>query len=155
MASHDSAEMALAKYKQVQNEEKHEKNQLKKEIKQAEKGTKAKTVSSSKAVKSAIKEAVIKVSGNKKIGETKVSEVIDKKAHKHSGPLYHAIEGIVAEPYTNGLNAETTAGISMAKQILDASSADLANSMGDFAMSHRKMPPGITASGFLDDEGDE
>jgi len=33
MASHDSAEMALAKYKQVQNEEKHEKNQLKKEIK--------------------------------------------------------------------------------------------------------------------------
>lgn len=87
----------------------------KRRLSRQRKVAKKKTVSSSKAVKSAIKEAVIKVSGNKKIGETKVSEVLDKKAHKHSGPLYHAIEGIVAEPYTNGLNAETTAGISIAK----------------------------------------
>jgi hypothetical protein len=58
---------------------------------------------------------VIKASGNKKLGDTKISEVLDKKVHKHSGPLYHAIESIVDEPYTNGLNAETTAGISIAK----------------------------------------
>jgi hypothetical protein len=88
---------------------------LKREIKSAEITTKQTTISSTKAVKSAIKQAVIKVSGNKKIGESKISEVLDKKIHKHSGPLYHAIDSIVDEPYTNGLNAETTAGISIAK----------------------------------------
>lgn len=115
MASHDSAEKAISKMKEIQEKEKFEKQELKREIKSAEKVTKQTTVSSSKAVKSAIKQAVIKTSGNKKIGETKISEVLDKKAHKHSGPLYHAIDSIVDEPYTNGLNAETTAGISIAK----------------------------------------
>lgn len=113
------------------------------------------TVSSSKAVKSAIKQAVIKASGNKKLGETKISEVLDKKVHKHSGPLYHAIESIVDDPFTNKINAEATAGISIAKQIMDASSGQLSNSLGDFAMSKGHLPPGITTAGFFDDEADD
>jgi len=115
MASHDSAELALRKMKEIQENDKFEKQELRREIKSAEKVSKQTTVSSTKAVKSAIKQAVIKASGNKKLGETKISEVLDKKVHKHSGPLYKAIDSIVDEPYTNGLNAETTAGVSIAK----------------------------------------
>lgn len=115
MASHDSAELAISKMKQIQEHEKFEKQELRREIKSSEKSTKQTTVSSTKAVKSAIKQAVIKASGNKKLGESKISEVMDKKVHKHSGPLYHAIDSIVEEPYTNGLNAETTAGVKIAQ----------------------------------------
>jgi hypothetical protein len=38
---------------------------------------------------------------------------------------------------------------------MDASSGQLSNSLGDFAMMKRHMPPGLTSSGFLDDETDE
>lgn len=128
---------------------------MKKALKKAEKGRKAVSVSSPRAVKSAIKEAVIKVSGNKKIAEPTLSSEYDKQAHKHSGPLYHAIQGIVDDPYSNGLNAATTAGISVAKQILDSSSGAMDNGMKDLSMTSRNMPPGITAAGFLDDESDD
>lgn len=128
---------------------------MKKEIKQAEKGAKEVQPSATKAVKSAIKEAVIKVSGNKKIGDPKLTDEYDKQAHKHSGPLYHAIQGIVEEPYSNGLNAATTAGISIAKQVLDGSSSSIDNRMGEMAMTVRHLPPGISPSGFLDDESDD
>ena len=43
------------------------------------------------SVKSAIKQAVIKASGNAKIAEPKLSTEYDREAHKHSGPLYKAI----------------------------------------------------------------
>lgn len=155
MASHDSAELAVSKLKQTQAVDKAEDHAFKKEIKAAEKGTKAVMPSSTKAVKSAIKEAVIKVSGNKKIADPKLSEEFDKEAHKHSGPLYHAIQGIVDDPYGNGLNAETTAGIAVAKQLLDGSSAAIENGMKDLSMTSRHLPPGITPSGFLDDESDD
>lgn len=154
MASHDSAEFAVNKLKEVQTVDKEEKKSLKKEIKKASSSSTV-TTSSTKAVKNAIKEAVIKVSGNKHIADPKLSDEFDKASHKHSGPLYHAISGIVDEPYSNGLNAETTAGISIAKQILDASSSHLDNRMGDYSMTMRKLPPGITAAGFLDDESDD
>jgi hypothetical protein len=98
---------------------------------------------------------VNKASGDKKVGGTKVSEVLDKKGHKHSGPLYHAIDSIVDEPYTNGLNAETTAGLAIAKSVMDASSGQISNSLGDFAMTKRHVPPGITSAGFFDEDAEE
>ena len=155
MASHDSAELAVSKLKEIQTTDKEEKKTLKKEIKQAEKSSSTVTTSSTKAVKNAIKEAVIKVSGNKQIGNPKLSDEYDKAAHKHSGPLYHAIKGITEDPYGNGLNAATTAGISIAKQILDGSSHHIDNRMDEYSMTIRKMPPGITAAGFLDEESDD
>lgn len=155
MASHDSAETAISKFKEAQKQDNDDKRTLKKELKQAEKGSKALTTSSTRAVKSAIKEAVIKASGNAKIAEPKLSTEFDKQAHRHSGPLYHAIQGIVDDPYANGLNAAATAGISVAKQILDGSSGALDNRMKDMSMTSRGMPPGITAAGFLDDETDD
>ena len=155
MASHDSAEAAIGHLKDAQAQDKADEHVLKKELKAAAKGSKALTSSSTKAVKSAIKEAVIKVSGNAKIAEPRLSEEVDKEAHKHSGPLYHAIQGIVDDPYGNGLNAATTAGVAVANQILHASSGALDNSMNRLSMTSRGMPPGITPAGFLDDETDE
>jgi len=153
MASHDSATAAISKFKAAKTKDKADAKELKKDLKAAAKS--AKTVSSTKKVKSAIKEAVIKASGNAKIAEPRLADEFDKEAHKHSGPLYHAIQRIADAPFTNGLNAETTAGIAMANQILHASSGAIDNGMNRLSMTSRKMPPGITPSGFLDDEADE
>lgn len=152
MAAHDSAETAVKNLKEAQKQDRQEQHELKKELKEAEKGSKALTTSGSKAVKSAIKEAVIKQSGNAKIAEPKLSTEFDHAAHRHTGPLYHAIQGIVDDPTGNGLNAAATAGVSVAKQILDGSSGAFDNTMKDFSMTARGMPPGITAAGFLDDD---
>jgi len=155
MASHDSATAAIGKFKKAQAKDKADARELKKDLKNAAKGSKALTSSSTKAVKSAIKQAVIKVSGNAKIAEPRLSDEFDREAHKHSGPLYHAIQGIVDEPYDNGLNAAATTGVAIANQILHASSGALDNSMNKLSMTSRKMPPGITPAGFLDEESDE
>jgi len=39
--------------------------------------------------------------------------------------------------------------------MMDASSGQLSNSLGDFAMAKRNLPPGITSAGFFDDDLDE
>lgn len=58
------------------------------------------------------------------------------------------------DPYTNHLNAETATGISIANQMLDASSGARDNGFETYLTARQNMPPGISMGGFLDEDED-
>lgn len=95
---------------------------------------------------------------HKNVGQDKAVKMVSGEVKQKTLAVDHALNGIMMSPYKNGLNPAASAGIEIARNILEKNqksevAATIAlPKVNSFASL--KMPKGLTESGFLDEDED-